>query len=55
MHIFLSPFSAFFMAMLWAATFGDTVVFWQEKNMLEEFVICIQIYFGAVLIYKLKK
>lgn len=54
MHIMISPFSAFFMAMLWAAMFGDTIVYWKEKSMIEEFVVCIQIYFGMVLIYKLK-
>ena len=43
------------MTMLWAAIFGDTVILWYEKNMLEEFVMCVQIYLGAVFIYKLKK
>jgi len=29
--------------MIWAATFGDTLHIWYEKNMMEEWIICIQI------------
>jgi len=51
LNIFLSPMAAYFMALLWAAVFGDTFFYWIEKSMIEEWVICIQLYLFSSVIY----
>ena len=55
LQIFLSPMAAFFMVLVWAGAFGDTVYFLQEDNMIEEWIICIQIYISVILLNQLKK
>jgi hypothetical protein len=55
LNIFLSPMAAYFMALLWAALFGDTFFYWIEKSMIEEWVICIQLYWigaGTFMLHK---
>ena len=47
--------AAFFMVLVWAGAFGDTVYFLQEDNMIEEWIICIQIYISVILLNQLKK
>ena len=47
--------AAYFMALLWAALFGDTFFYWIEKSMIEEWVICIQLYWigtGTFMLHK---
>ena len=36
---FSIPFVAYFITLLWATIFGDTIVYWYKNNMLEEYVI----------------
>ena len=55
LQIFLSPMAAFFMVLIWAGAFGDTVYFLHENNMMEEWIICIQIYISVILLNQLKK
>jgi hypothetical protein len=55
LHIFASPAAAFFMILIWAAIFGDTVFFLVEDNMIEEWIICIQIYISIMLLVKFKR
>jgi len=55
LHIFASPMVAFFMILIWAALFGDTVFFLIENNMIEEWIICIQIYISIMLLVKFKR
>lgn len=47
--------AAFFMVLIWAGAFGDTVYFLHENNMMEEWIICIQIYISVILLNQLKK
>jgi len=55
-HIVTAPFASFFMMLLWAGLFGETFTHnVNEKNMFEEYIICIQMYFFIVILYKLKK
>ena len=46
---------AFFMVLLWAASFGDTFYFFEENNMIEEWLICIQIYVIVIVSMQFKK
>jgi len=41
--------------LVWAALFGDTIVIYQEKNMIEEYLIINQVYIALVLLIYLKK
>lgn len=47
--------AAFFMVLIWASAFGDTIYFFREDNMIEEWIICIQIYIIIVLLTQLRK
>jgi len=40
---------------VWAALFGDTLVVYQENNMIEEYLIINQVYIALVLLAHLKK
>jgi hypothetical protein len=53
-HISISPFAAFGMILLWAAIFGDTIVF-HKSTMIEEWIVSIVLYLLAVILLKLKK
>jgi len=54
--VFLTPFIAYFITMLWVALFGDTIVYWYEKNMLEEYVIsCVLTLVFMLLYYSRRK
>jgi len=53
--IISSPFISFFIMLVWAALFGDTIVIYQEKNMIEEYLIINQVYIALVLLIYLKK
>lgn len=55
LNILLSPMAAFFMILAWAGIFGDTIYFLVENNMIEEWIICTQIYIFGFLIYQLGK
>ena len=55
LKIVLSPMAAFFMVLIWASAFGDTIYFFREDNMIEEWIICIQIYIIIVLLTQLRK
>ena len=54
-HLFASPFIGFFLMLLWAVLFGDTIVYWYEKNMLEEWVICVVLYLVSMVLYTSRK
>ena len=41
--------------LLWAVLFGDTIVYWYEKNMLEEWVICVVLYLVSMVLYTSRK
>lgn len=47
--------AAFFMVLIWAAAFGDTLVVLEEDNMIEEWIICIQIYIFIVVLQMFRK
>ena len=49
-----TPFAAYFMALLWAAFFGDTFNDITEKSMIEEWIICVQIYIFVIVLLKFK-
>ena len=50
LKLFYTPFAAYFMALLWAASIGDTFVFFgKEKYMLEEWIICMVVYIVFML------
>jgi hypothetical protein len=53
-HISIAPFAAFGMILLWAAIFGDTIVF-HKNTMIEEWIVSIVLYLLAVILLKLKK
>jgi len=53
--IISSPFVSFFIMLVWAALFGDTLVVYQENNMIEEYLIINQVYIALVLLAHLKK
>lgn len=41
--------------LLWTVLFGDTIVYWYEKNMLEEWVICCVLYLVSMVLYTSRK
>ena len=45
----------YFMMLIWAASFGNVCDTLTENTMMEEWLICIQIYIGIVLIVMLKR
>lgn len=47
--VFISPFAAYFMAMFWAAIFGDTF-YLEENSMFTEWLVCVIIYFVLVIL-----
>lgn len=54
--LFFTPFIAYFITMFWVALFGDTIVYWYENNMLEEFIIsCVLTLVLMVLYYSRRK
>ena len=52
---FSIPFIAYFIALLWTAFFGDTIVYWYEKNMLEEYVISCVLTLVFMVLYKSRR
>lgn len=40
---------------LWAAMFGDTIFYWYEKNMLEEYAFCCVLYLVSMVYYTSRK
>ena len=55
LHIIVSPMAGYFMTLIWAASFGNVCDTLTENTMMEEWLICIQIYIGIVLIVMLKR
>ena len=55
LHIIVSPVAGYFMTLIWAASFGNVCDTLTENTMMEEWLICIQIYIGIVLIVTLKR
>jgi len=53
LHIVLAPMASFFMILLWAALFGNTIG--EEKSMFEEWLVCIPLYLILVLLIKWRK
>ena len=49
--IISAPFAAYFMTLIWAASFGNS---FGSELMLEEWIICLQIYFFVLILYKFK-
>jgi hypothetical protein len=47
--------AGYFMTLIWAASFGNVCDTLTENTMMEEWLICIQIYIGIVLIVTLKR
>jgi len=45
--------ASFFMILLWAALFGNTIG--EEKSMFEEWLVCIPLYLILVLLIKWRK
>lgn len=43
------------MMLIWAASFGNVCDTLSENTMIEEWLICIQIYIGIVLVVMLKR
>tara|TARA_X000001036_G_C20294394_1_gene649683 strand:+ start:64 stop:273 length:210 start_codon:yes stop_codon:yes gene_type:complete len=51
----LTPFVAFFLMLLWAATIGDQVAYFMPgKNMFDEYLIICQIWFFGCVFKSLK-
>ena len=53
-HFILSPFAAFFMTLFWAVMFNDTIVLIEEKNMIEEWILCIILYMLSAIVFRIK-
>ena len=51
--LLFTPVAAFFITLIWAAMLGDTVYYIIENNMIEEWIICIQIYLISIILFKL--
>ena len=50
LKLFYTPFFAYFMALLWAVSIGDTfVLYGKEQYMLEEWIICMVVYIVFML------
>ena len=47
--------TGYFMMLIWAASFGNVCDTLSENTMMEEWLLCIQIYIGIVLIVMLKR
>jgi hypothetical protein len=45
--------AAYFMTLVWAAIFGNTAG--TSELMIEEWIICIQLYLGVALMIQFKK
>ena len=54
-QIFAAPMVAYFMALVWAAMFGDSVTYLIDNSMIEEWLLCMQIYIVIILLKQVKK
>ena len=50
-NLITAPFISYFMTLFWAALFGNS---FGSELMLEEWIICLQIYFFVLILYKFK-
>lgn len=55
LHIILSPMVGYFMMLVWAAAFGNVCDTLSENTMMEEWLICVQLYIMIVLGIMLKR
>ena len=53
-QIIAAPIVAYFMALIWGAMFGDSVTYLIDNSMIEEWLLCMQIYIGIVVIRRFK-
>lgn len=54
-HIIASPMIAYFMALIWVAMFGDSVTYMIDNSMIEEWLLCMQLYILIILLKQFKK
>ena len=54
-QIIAAPMVAYFMALIWAAMFGDSVTYLIDNSMIEEWLLCMQIYIVIILLKQFKK
>jgi energy-converting hydrogenase Eha subunit A len=51
---FAIPFIAYGITLFWAAVLGDTIIYWHDNNMLEEFTISSILTIIVIVFYKSK-
>ena len=55
LYIILSPMAGYFIMLIWAAAIGNVCDTFSENTMLEEWLICIQIYIFIVVLQAFRK
>ena len=54
-QIIAAPIVAYFMALIWGAMFGDSVTYLIDNSMIEEWLLCMQLYILIILLKQFKK